>query len=301
MRGWAPKAGFSPWLLPLVALGFPVGAAAAADDAPKLPRAVVPRMIVDLGVVPVGPEATASFAIQNKGEGTLEILEVETSCSCTVADFDPTVEPGSVGTVRASLVTTELSGPVTKGIVVRTNDPDQETIVLSLKAIVKGSVSLLPQPVIFMRKRAGEAPVGRLLIRKDDKEPDALEVGGVTVSDPRLVATAFELDKARPRGGGLPSAAAGDWVLEIRFRDGQPEGTRHPLDRKAGARPHAGRRPGYRLRVGSQGARRGLAARHGRSSGSGRRARALHRASVQAPGELGGRSAQGCDGPAVDR
>jgi len=218
MRGRVPKTGFSSWLVPLAALGF-LGGVLPAEETPKPPRVVVPRMIVDLGVVPVGPDAVASFAIHNTGEGELEILEVETSCSCTVADFDPTIGAGSVGHVRANLVTTELSGPVTKGVVVRTNDPRQKEIVLTLKALVQGSVRLLPQPVIFMRKRAGEAPVGRLLISREDDESGVLDITEMTLSDPRFVATAVRLEAIRPRGGGLPAAAAGDWVIEVRFRD----------------------------------------------------------------------------------
>ena len=215
MPGRARRSWVSSWLAPLAALGF-LGGVAPADETPK---AVVPRMIVDLGVVPVGPDAVATYAIHNNGEGTLEILEVDSSCSCTIADFDPTIAPGSIGYVRAHLNTSELSGPVTKGVVVRTNDPQQDVIVLTLKALVRGSVILLPQPVIFMRKRVGEAPVGRLLISKAEDERGALDITDVTLSDPRLAATAVRLEAARPRGGGLPAAAPGDWVLELRFRD----------------------------------------------------------------------------------
>jgi hypothetical protein len=218
MPGRIVKTGFSSWVASLLALGF-LGGVVPAEESPKPPRAVVPRMILDLGVVPVGPDAVSSFAIHNNGEGTLKIFEVDTSCSCTVADFDPLIGPGSVGHVRVNLLTTELSGPVTKGVIVRTNDPQQETIVLTLKALVRGSVSLFPESVIFMRKRAGETPVGRLLISKARGEEGALEISDVTLSDPRLVATAVRLETARPRGGGLPAAAPGDWVLEVRFRD----------------------------------------------------------------------------------
>jgi len=218
VQGRVRKTGFSSWLVSLGVLGF-LGGVVPADEAAKPPHAVVPRTIVDLGVVPVGPDAVASFAIHNNGEGTLEIFEVDTSCSCTVADFDATIDAGTIGHVRANLVTTELSGPVTKGVIVRTNDPQQKEIVLTLKAIVQGSVRLFPQPVMFMRKRAGETPVGRLLISKDKDESGTLDVTDVTLSDPRFVATAVRLEAARPRGGGLPAAAAGDWVLEVRFRD----------------------------------------------------------------------------------
>lgn len=202
--------------------------ASTADASPvveargKAPRVRVVEDVIDLGVVHVGERAEASFALANDGDGDLVIEEVKTGCRCTLVDFDRSIAPGQVGHVLATLETDELDGPVTKGVQVKTNDPRESQITLTLKALVVGSVELLPQPVIFMRIRAGEPPVGRALIRRRADADGTLTVEGVTTSSETFVARAHRLDRPRPRGGGLPDGRVGDWVLEVRFRDDRP-------------------------------------------------------------------------------
>jgi hypothetical protein len=178
--------------------------------------------MVDLGVVSVGEEAPARFAVENTGSGVLEIFGADPSCSCTVTEFDDAITAGQVGYIRARLDTTELLGPVTKGIVVDTNDPDRPKLVLTLKANVVGSVTLLPQPHVFMVKRAGQPYMGRLLIRKEPSERGELAVSDVTPSVDWLKASVERLAEPRPRGGGLPAGRTGDWVLELRFPGDEP-------------------------------------------------------------------------------
>jgi hypothetical protein len=206
----------------LLVCGGTASGAPTVDTAQGVPRAHVPDPIVDLGVVSVGEEAPARFAVENTGGGVLEILRAEPGCRCAVTEFDRTIAAGQVGYVRARLDTTELLGPVTKGIVVETNDPDRRKIVLTLKANVVGSVTLLPQPHIFMVKREGQPYVGRLLIRKEPSERGVLAVSDVTLSVDWLTASVERLEEPRPRGGGLPAGRAGDWVLELRFAGDEP-------------------------------------------------------------------------------
>ena len=200
----------------------PLSATPPVEADQARPRIRARNPTVDLGVVAVGENAQARFALENAGNGVLEIFGVEPGCSCTLADFDDAIAPGQVGYVRAVLDTTELLGPVTKGIVVNTSDPDRRQILLTLKAIVVGSVALLPQPLIYIRKRPGQSYVGRLLIRQEPGESGTLAISDVTTSVPYLTASVVQLSQNRPRGDGLPEGRPGDWVLEVRFRDDEP-------------------------------------------------------------------------------
>lgn len=191
----------------------------AASDGP---RAQVRTPFVRLGLIPVGGQAQARFEIANVGGGTLKILDAEAGCSCTVVDFDEAIAPGAVGYVRARLDTTELLGPVSKGVVVRTNDPERSQILLELKAHVRGSVALLPHRVVYMRRRQGEPPTARLLIRRQPHESGVLAIDEVTASAGWVTVDVERLDEPRPRGGGVPRGLAGDWLLEARFRDDEP-------------------------------------------------------------------------------
>jgi len=106
---------------------------------------------------------------------------------------------------------------------VHSNDPVRPRLTLTLRVEVLGSVSVLPQEVLFMRSRPGEPMVARGLIRQDPTEKGGiLEVSDVEVSEDWLVASVERLFEAQPRGGGLPAGRAGDWRLEVHFRDDEP-------------------------------------------------------------------------------
>jgi hypothetical protein len=197
----------------------PLPATPLVETEVEAPRTHVRNPVVDLGVVAVGTDARARFELENRGNGDLEILGAHAGCACTLAEFDETIPPGQVGYIRASLDTKRLSGSVTKGIVVRTNDPEHSRFTLTVKAHVVGSVKLLPQPVIYIRKREGQSPVGRVLIRKEQSERGTLAVRDVRTSVPWLTASVERLEVPRPRGQGLPDGRVGDWVLEVRFSD----------------------------------------------------------------------------------
>jgi hypothetical protein len=156
----------------------------------------------------------------------LRIHSAEVGCRCTVASFDEEIAPGEVGAVRVVLDTAELLGPVTKGVILHTNDPERRKLALTLKAQVVGSVALLPQPHMFMRERPG-GWVGRVLIRKEPGQAGTLRISDVRTSDPLFRASVERLDEPRPRGGGLPEGRPGDWMLEVRFADDRPRFGRH--------------------------------------------------------------------------
>jgi len=127
-----------------------------------------------------------------------------------------------VGFVTIVLDTTQLQGATVKSVIVKSNDPRSPTLFLEVHSNILGSVEIFPQSVIYMRRRSGQAPVARALIRQEPTERGTLLVSDLTMSDDRLVATVHELKQPRPRRDGLPPGAAGDWLLEIRFRDDSP-------------------------------------------------------------------------------
>jgi hypothetical protein len=127
-----------------------------------------------------------------------------------------------VGFVTATLDTTQLQGVTVKAIIVKTNDPRTPTLILTVRTHILGSVEVLPQSVIYMRRRPGQSAIARCLIRQEATERGTLSVSDLVSSDERLVATAHKLEQPRPRSDGLPQGKPGDWLLEIRFRDELP-------------------------------------------------------------------------------
>jgi hypothetical protein len=121
--------------------------------------------------------------------------------------------------VAVKLDTSRLRGRVVKSTSVQTNDPQNPKITLLVEVDVRTSVVVLPQDIIFMRKREGAAPVGRILIRQEEGEDSGtLEIAELRASADWLQASAQRLD-ASVRAEGLPPGRDGDWMIEVRFAD----------------------------------------------------------------------------------
>lgn len=83
-----------------------------------------------------GP-AKSVFTFTNIGNDTLKITAVRPSCGCTASDYtkEP-VLPGGSGTIEATYNAAGRPGPFNKAITVTTNDPDNASIILTIKGEV---------------------------------------------------------------------------------------------------------------------------------------------------------------------
>lgn len=127
----------------IVAMITIVAAPALAADASRA-KAVAPEPVKEIGGVAKGEKITHDFVIRNEGTAPLEITEVRASCGCTVAEYDKTIAPGAAGKVHVAVDTTTFAGPITKGVTVFTNDPDNPQIELTVKASVQPAISVKP-------------------------------------------------------------------------------------------------------------------------------------------------------------
>src|SRR5688572_23998462 len=116
--------------------------AKAASGAPKIE--VVPET-KDAGTVAKGNVVDATFVVRNTGGADLVISDARPSCGCTVASFDRVIKPGAEGKIKSSVDTKSFSGPISKSIVVHSNDPERPQMNLFIKAMVKPFVDVLPQ------------------------------------------------------------------------------------------------------------------------------------------------------------
>lgn len=126
--------------------------AAASAQAPRAattaPKLVIPEMVKDMGPVAQGTMLDVAFKLVNEGDAVLEVRAVRPTCGCTVADFDKEVPAGGEGWVKAKLDTADFSGPISKSILVMTNDPDEPTARLVIKTDVRPYVEVLPRPLV---------------------------------------------------------------------------------------------------------------------------------------------------------
>ena len=106
-----------------------------------------PRLVIDEPVFEGGefrPGATLSheFTLRNEGAAALEIEEVRTGCSCTVAAYDRIIAPGGQGRVRLTVeVYREWAGrDLRRTVWLTTNDPEAAQVSLVVRGRVAESV-----------------------------------------------------------------------------------------------------------------------------------------------------------------
>jgi hypothetical protein len=106
----------------------------------RVPQAGAPRLMIaspehSFGTVKPGTPLTYTFKIKNEGTSDLQIQSVQPSCGCTTSNFDKVVAPGKTGGITLAIEKTEsYKGDIVKTATVTTNDPDHQTITLTLKA-----------------------------------------------------------------------------------------------------------------------------------------------------------------------
>ncbi len=108
------------------------------------PKAELVQPVIDFEIVPKGKVLDHTFEIRNAGTGDLKIVNVTPACGCTVVDYDRVISPGSVGKVAAKVDTSDFTGPISKTIAVKTNDPATPQIQLVVKAKVQPYVGIEP-------------------------------------------------------------------------------------------------------------------------------------------------------------
>ena len=157
------------------------------------PALVVPSKILDVGTISQGVVVDAVFDLVNEGDATLKVKAVRPTCGCTVADFDREIAPGATGSVKAKLDTKDFAGPISKSILVMTDDPQSPTVTLVIKADIRPYVEILPRPLIRFNAVAHE-PMSQTFIVVGADPESAISVKSVESSVP------FIATSVRPLG-----------------------------------------------------------------------------------------------------
>lgn len=94
---------------------------------------------VDLGNIPTDSKVPYTFTLYNVGGKQLHIMDVESSCGCTIAELDKKkVNPGRFTELRVTLDTSIKLGKTVKTIDIYSNDTQQPVHQLTLTAQVVG-------------------------------------------------------------------------------------------------------------------------------------------------------------------
>jgi hypothetical protein len=158
----------------------------------KSPKIVFDQVEFDFGQADSGDTVEHTYRFRNEGDSTLTIERVQASCGCTGALASvKDVPPGGAGEVMATFRTKGYQGPVTKGISVETNDPQNRMIRLALKGEVVTAVSVEPRSLNFGRINRNERPQPVKLTLKLREGKD-LRIQSVSTDASAIVLTRVE-------------------------------------------------------------------------------------------------------------
>ncbi len=132
------------------------------------PVAEFVQKIIDFGPVPKGEKLKAVFEVKNTGQAPLEIAQVRPTCGCTVANFDKTIPPGGTGKINAEVDTSAFLGPISKAIIVFTNDPQARNATVVVKADVKAFIEALPRSLLRFNVLQGEPATDKVRLVASD-------------------------------------------------------------------------------------------------------------------------------------
>ena len=156
-------------------------AQAAKPTAGKLvaaPKLEISQETKDMGTVPKGQVIETDFLIHNSGGSDLVITDARPSCGCTVSSFDKMIKPGADGKVHTSVDTKNFSGPISKSVLVVSNDPDRPQMNLFVKAVVKPFVDVAPQGYVRFSVVKGDPASQDVILISEEKgfKPTVTEV-----------------------------------------------------------------------------------------------------------------------------
>jgi len=130
----------------------------AGDDRPH-GRIVFDETVHDFGLVPQHAKLPYVFRFRNAGTVLLKIDRVHAGCGCTAVSLaQKEIAPGKTGSISATLDTQNSEGTIVKTIQVFTDDSDNKSTSLQLKANVMPEIVCTPPHLDFGLITAGAAP-----------------------------------------------------------------------------------------------------------------------------------------------
>jgi Protein of unknown function (DUF1573) len=144
-------------------------AAPAQGKAVAAPKIDITQETKEVGTVPKGQVIETDFIIRNVGGSDLIITDARPSCGCTVSSFDKLIKPGAEGKVHTSVDTKSFTGPISKSVLVVSNDPDRPQMNLFVKAMVKPFVDIAPQAYVRFSVVKGDSASQDVILISEEK------------------------------------------------------------------------------------------------------------------------------------
>ncbi|UXP31386.1 DUF1573 domain-containing protein [Reichenbachiella agarivorans] len=107
-------------------------------DRAKAPVLMIGDKLQNVGRVDMGKVVSADYVLYNHGKSTLNIRKIESNCACLTTQLDDyDIKPGKSVNLKLSLDTTNRRGTQNKTVYIYTNDPENPTQVVTIRAIAE--------------------------------------------------------------------------------------------------------------------------------------------------------------------
>jgi hypothetical protein len=175
-----------------------------ADDAilPKSssgPRIILDQYTYDCGPLGQNEQVNVAFGFRNEGNGDLLIDSIKSTCTCigSVPSKAP-IPAGQSGSISVKFATGSVAGMQEQSLYVRTNDRTRSWIRLTLKALVKARLRVVPSTLAFDRIITGKTAMRHITVVSPEEKSDLVvrNVGSKFI-------TTGEITSARFRGYAL--------------------------------------------------------------------------------------------------
>jgi hypothetical protein len=142
----------------------------AGPEGVPLPQIYIHPSKFDCGGVYTGTKVPYRFAIDNRGDGDLEITDVQTSCSCSTPTIaERLIHPKQVTTLTGLVETGPAVGRRTVRLIVFANDPERPQVPLEVTLDVKPlPMKLTPDKVVLTVSSRKERPQAAVRVEYDD-------------------------------------------------------------------------------------------------------------------------------------
>jgi len=136
----------------------------------------------EFGVMDVDDEGRHDFIFTNEGTGPLILAVDDTSCRCTASKVHRgEVPPGESTKVSLKWTADEHIGKYRQTAKIRTNDPNNQMVELTVSGRIKAAVYAAPRQVDFPRLAVGETATAEAMLYCTLDE--TLEMGSFKLSD----------------------------------------------------------------------------------------------------------------------
>ena len=183
------------------------------------PKIVFDSVFYNFGSAPRGSTVNHEFTFRNEGDAPLHIKSITATCGCLViGPGRRTIPPGEKGAISASMtLDPELREQrQSRTIVVRTNDPAQPIILLTLAGELKGMVGVSPRRVYIGKVKANSIIRKSITLHRAKEYPFEL-VSVKTSSDRIRIHKESETDNriliTLTVGPGLPAGPLSEKVV----------------------------------------------------------------------------------------